>query len=738
MPERVAPKLDSQTVIDQYKQGLESTRNQRERERAALKFMDPRYQWDKAHIAAREGTSVAGSPIPARPMLSISKIEQPIQLVQNGFQNSNLEVKVNPLSPGADKKTAEIFQGIIRQISRDSNAVLPRAWAFERATEAGFGCYRILTEYDPSSEEKTDQKIVIRRIRYQEAVIFDPAANEPDYSDGRYLFITSWMRFSDFRAQYPKAKIASADETIMSEMTRDRPEWVDVDNDQKGVMVSEYYKRVPAENGRYDVWWYKICAAPGDQIETLDSEYWEGQYIPVIPVIGKELQPFDRERRYQGIVEPAMDAQRGFNYAITTALEIAALEPKSPFVAAEGSFEGHEPKWNTINTRNWPYVEHKIVMAENGTIMPPPQRMPIDSGRLSVSLQLMQAFDQAIQAVTYTPDPALGKHSRDESGKAIEALQNQSVASTSNFMSNMTQISMILEGKILVDMIPRIYNNPGRIIQIVDDEEEMQEVMLNKPFVTDPNTGRPTDNVSVQPNQRPMEYNLSQGKYGVAVSVGKSYDSRFEQGREDMANLVAADPNLMGILGDIFFKYNAAPWSTEAEKRMKKVVEGAHPEFFKADQEGAETPEQLRAMLKAGQMQIQQLQQQLEMAAKAIETDQAKQQAALEKANIDAQTKLQTEKMGADAEAMLAEMDARVKIQIEEMRAESEMKIKTIQETAETERLEMQQRFDAMQSELDRQAEEQMARYKAEEAREMTERGHAHEAGMAAQNEGDE
>jgi hypothetical protein len=741
------PGYSPKVLVERLKQGIQVTKAQRDRERLALKFMDPKFQWAPEHIAAREGTTIGSATIPARPMISVSKIEQPIQLVQNGFQNANLDINVHPLSPGAEKKTAEIFNGIIRQIVRDSNATVPRSWAFERATEAGFGCYRILTEYDDSSDDPEDQKILIKRIRYQEAVVFDPAANESDYSDGRFAFITSYMPVEQFKAAYPNAEISSATDGIFADIQKDRPEWVDFDSGDgqgKGILVAEYYckhERMEGKKKITDVWWQKVCPGTTEEVEVLEEELWNGQYIPIIPVIGKELQPFDKERRYQGIVEPAMDAQRGYNYAITTALELAALEPKSPFVGAEGSFDGHETKWNSANTRNWAYMEYKPTSFE-GQLVPPPQRQQIDAGRLSVSMQLAAIFDQAIQATTSTPDPALGKHSRDESGKAIEALQSQSVASTSNYMSNMAQISLILEGKILVDMIPRIYGGrKGRIVRIVDVQDETDEVIIGAPFVMDPNTGRPTMNVAVQPNAKPEVYDLTQGKFGLAVKVGKSYDSRFEQGRDQMTQLLQADPTLMPILGDIFFKYNDAPWSPEAEKRMKKVIEKANPDFYKADKPGAETPEQLRQMLSAATQQIEGLNQQLQMAMQAIQTDQAKQQAQLEKANIDAQTKMQTGQMNAETQTQLAQMEAMLKVKLEEMQAEADLKIKALQEAAETERLVMQQRFEAMQSELDRQQEEKNLERQAEIAQSQAESAQAHEAGMEGQrreNEGDE
>jgi len=86
------PKLNPKAIVSRFKTGLESTRKQRERERAALRFMVPEFQWDEAAKAARNGTQQGNNAIPARPTLSVSKIKQPVQLVQNAFQNANLDI----------------------------------------------------------------------------------------------------------------------------------------------------------------------------------------------------------------------------------------------------------------------------------------------------------------------------------------------------------------------------------------------------------------------------------------------------------------------------------------------------------------------------------------------------------------------------------------------------------------------------------------------------------------------
>lgn len=748
-------KFNPKQVMSRYKNGIQVWKPQRDRETKALAFMVPENQWTQEAKNSRNGSSIGGQAVPARPCLSISKIDQPIQLVQNQFQNAHLGVNIHPLSEKANKETAEILQGLYRKIERDSNAVLPRSWAFDRATEAGMGYYRVVTEYDDTTDDPWDQKILIKRILRQEMIIFDPSANEPDYSDAEYAFQATWMPMSKFKTVYPKVPISKVSDSELASIATEQPEWVNQDGDEWGVIVAEYFdkhyqavehvgrdssgREVRRTEQKVHLMRSVVCGGDQDGIYELEkATEWNGQHIPIITVVGKETQPYNKERRYVGIVEPAMDAQRGYNYSVTTAIEIAALEPKAPFIGAEGQFEGHEPKWNQANTRNWPYMEY-VPKTLEGNLVPPPSRMPIDASRLNVSMTLAGLFDQAIQATTFTPDPALGKHSRDESGKAIEALQSQSQASTSNFMANMAQISMTYEAKVIMDMIPRIYDRPGRIARILDFEDETKEVMLNQPFIMDQASGRPMPANQPQglaqlggpspmttsgaapmptpaPQPKPLVYNLTEGKYGVSVTIGKSYQSRMEQGKETLLSLFQVAPEVVPILLPTFMKFSDEPWAQDAFKLMKEVRDQKFPGLDKAEP-GQETPEQLRAELEASKAKLKEAESIMGQMKQAIDTDQAKQQAQIEKARIDAEAKMALAGQDAQTTSQLEELTQKFDAMLEQMKQQSAAELQAMDNAHEMRMLELEQRFAALQAAEQREHEADMA----EEARETAE-----------------
>jgi len=685
---------DKETLLERakrnFREACDAEHDQRQREKEDLEFQVPEKQWSEEAKRQRLGFTNDKVPTPARPILSIPKLDQPIQLVANQQRNAHLGIKITPLSPEADDDVAEIIQGLYRRVERDSNAHIARSWAFDRAIKCGRGWYRILTRYDEQGGHPFDQVITIERILDQSQVYADPAATLPDFSDGNWIMITAWVPIRDFRRMYP-GKEATDDLEFMDQIQQS-PEWVRGDGESMAVLVAEYYYKeysqemlvylddgqgtvlpeaqVPKgakifgkrRSDKVTIKWAKLTG-----FEVLEEEEWSGQYLPFIPVLGRELQPFDQSRRWVGIIGPAKDAQRLFNYAASAAVEMAALEPKAPFVGAEGQFEGHESEWQQANVRNFPYLEYKTTSLDGVHPAPPPQRMQVDVSRLGPSMQLLQQADNFIQGATATFDPSLGRtNQKEQSGRAITALQQQADAGTSNYLANLADISMPYEAKVILDLIPKIYDRPGRLARTLDVEDDTEMVMLNTPFVVHPQTKRPMMvEVLRDPDGKPLEplkpaqqlppssppvpgqpppsppeikyYDLRKGVYSVAVSVGRSRNTLQQEGAEEIGQILQAAPNLMPLLGPIYFKFRDFPGHDELAELMTKLRDKQFPGLEGGD--STASPEQLQQQLAALQQQMQLQQQQLQAAMKAIEVDEVKSAALLQKAALDNETK---------------------------------------------------------------------------------------------------
>jgi hypothetical protein len=703
---------ESQTVQDalkRFKTSRDAYEAQRQREQDDLQFQVPELQWDAESRRQREGTVVGNVAIPPRPTLSISKLDQPVQMVLNQQKSAHLGVNIHPLSEDADADTAEMLQGLYRHIERDSRAQQARSWAFERAVKAGMGYYRVNTIYDEHCGSPFDQKVVLQRILQQDMVFLDPSAQEPDWSDGEYAFVCTWLSMDRFKREYPQSALADYDARALQALVRDVPDWVRVDGEaQNAVLVAEYFRveyvdreYVQLTDGRVvfrdelgeadaalvapdarrravrvpRVWWSVINGVE----ELTEPQEWNGRYIPIIPVVGRELQPFDGERRFVGMIRPAKDGQRLFNYAASNAVEIAALEPRAPFLMAEGQNEGYERMWEQANTRNFPALIYKPTTVA-GQPAAPPQRVPVDASRMSTSMALMQQADAFIQTTTAVFDPALGRISQSErSGRALLALQQQSDAGTSHYIANLADIAMVYEAKVVLDLIPRIYDRPGRVVQLLTGEDDSKQALINQPFVTDPRTGRPMPAVGGVRPAAVKHYDLQQGVYGVSVSIGRSYQTRLQEGADEIGQILQAAPQLLPLIGPIYFRFRDFPGAREIADLLKQQRAQMFP-YLAEDESQGPPPEVLVPQL---QQQLQQLQQQLAQAADVIKGEQVKQQAQVQVEQVKQQTQLEVEQLKQQTQLELESLKARTDLQIQAMKNDAQLEAKRIEAMAQ-------------------------------------------------------
>ena len=133
--------------------------------------------------------------------------------------------------------------------------------------------------------------------------------------------LTTWLRWSEYRQRYPKSKLSGYSEDELLEEGQIVPEWIRGDKESRAVLIAEYW-RVDLTDEDHP----KVYASTINAVEALEPErLWNGRYIPLVPVVGDELIPFDGERRWVGVIHDNKDAARLVNYSASNAVEIAAL-----------------------------------------------------------------------------------------------------------------------------------------------------------------------------------------------------------------------------------------------------------------------------------------------------------------------------------------------------------------------------------------------------------------------------
>lgn len=744
-----------------FKNAVDLTSDQMKRELDDLKFeFDP---WPEEVKKQRGGVTINGVPIPPRPMLTIPTLDQPVQLLINQQKAAHLGVQIHPITEDASDATAEVIQDLYRDIETKSRASLARDWAFERAVKCGRGAYRIDKEWadeDTDGPGLADQKIVINRILNQGAVYFDPMAQQPDFSDMTFCFVGGFMPLAQFKREFPESKMAGYDDQEFSSLGDSLQKWMSSDDDGEiSVRVMEYWrvvtkKRVKclyhdASGKEVSAWkdetpenvdiiferevddrtveWFKL-----NGVEILDAQEWDGQYIPIVPVVGREAN-IDGLRRWTGVITPAKDAARLFNYGVSAAVETAALATRAPWMIAEGQEEGHEQEFLQASTRNFPYLRYKPTTL-NGQPVAPPQRIQA-SADISSSIALIHEAKDYVHTATFAFEPTLGQTSSQRSGKAVLALQQQSDVGNSGYLDNLTQISMTYEAKVILDLLPRVYDRPGRVIQIRGKDDVTKQVMLNQPYIENPQTGRPQPvppgtpmhALTQAPPQPPMappmpgmptqgaapgmppmapppppkpqvkHYDLSKGRYAVTVSVGKSYQTRLQAGSDQLSQLMQAEPGLVPVLSYYWAKFQDWPGHEEVAADLKKM----RPPQLQGD-DAQSNPQALQAQLAQQAQMLSAVGAQLQQAQQQLQTDAVKQQAMLQKAQMDNEARLQEAQLAAQKDIEVQRL--RNEAQLAAVQMQTAMKTRHLEATLDAENLSLLN--DMHQAERDREHEQ--------------------------------
>ena len=710
---------------------VEST--QREREFDDLYF-DGISQWSAESIRERKGTKgETGQYIPPRPILEIDLIDPALQQISGEARNAKLALKFRP-DGDEDVTAADQLQGQARRIQITSHAAEARHWALDRAMRCGRGYYLIDTDFANDDDFETlgafDLDIVYRRILDQSSVYFDPFAERADMGDADWAMLVTWVSKDEHKRRWPTAERPAFGTDAWTSLLGTSDPWVKTTaGDSESYRVAQYFRveysskalgysketglvslgedRDDDDEQRKKFTHYRVVRERKvrryflDASQVLEEEDFPCRWIPIIPILGKEYN-VNGERLWKGVVTKSKDAQRAFNVARSAEVEAAALATKANFVMAEGQDRGYEDMWDTANTKNWSRLIYNPVSLD-GVPVPPPQRAQAEPA-IQHLIVLSNAAREDVQSTTSRHDPSLGKvSSAQRSGKAIERLQAQGVASTSNYLDNMALISMPHEGEILLDMIPKVYDRPGRIVRIVGEEDDDESaVLLKVPFTRD-EKNRPVpapcphcggigfhqqldqqitcpacQGSGVAPRELApdAEYvDFAEGKYRVTVTVGKSQQTRREESMTAMAELASAAPDLVQIYSDLWVRSMDFAGSQEIADRLQ----AANPHAQTAEKMGS-VPKEARAIVGQMQQQMSQMQQQLQEAQQQIQTDATKVQGMLQSKQMEVQGRLAAQQMEAQVELQAKQLELSHKEAMAKFEAAGEMRLAMVEQ----------------------------------------------------------
>ena len=543
-----------------------------------------------------------------RPMLTINRMPQFLRQVTGDIRRTNPAVSIGPADGGADKETAEIFEGLVRSIESMSDATTVYEQSGECAAACGMAAFRILTDY---AEDSFDQEARIERIPNPFSVYFDPEARDVTRKDADFAFVIDRMSKDAFRKAYPKAVHSDWDAGGLPGYL-DR--WYDGD---EYIQVAEYFckKSIKREIGLLEDGSVIDMTSPGAALRNpirtrqvddhkvvwykmTGQEVLEGpvdmptRHIPVVAVVGEEIHIGERVVR-SSVIRYAKDPQRLYNYSRTANAEIIALQPKAPYKVTPNQIKGLEGYWEAANTSNKPFLPYNPDPLAPGA--PQRETPPVASSGL---IQEVSLAAEDMKATTGIYDAAVGERSNETSGVAIQQRQIESDISTSIYVDNLAK-SIAHCGRILVDTIPVIYDTTRQVRLLGVDESE-KIVTVNQPM-------RDELGNEVRVND------LRRGKYDVRITTGPNYSTKRQESAQAQIEFIRAVPSVAAGVMDLIAKNMDWPGADQFAARLEKMLP---PGLLERDPSDMTPEEQQQYMM---EQQAAQQAQQLQMRAQTLE-----------------------------------------------------------------------------------------------------------------------
>ena len=582
----------------------------------------------------------------SRPCLTINKVDAYCRQIVNNIRQQRPRIKVHGVNNEADAKMAEVWQGICRHIEVNSDADQAYDTAVDHAVRMGWGYLRITTDY--IREDSFDQEIYIKPIHNPFTVYFDPNSTSPDGADAERALITEVIDKKVFAEMYPDAdqgvgftQRGSGDSNA---------EWVN----KEDIRIAEYFYTVRKDtelivlaNGEtgyiedYDgdpeyiikrrktvkkeIRWAKLTG-----MQVLEEGVWPGRFIPIIPVYGHRIVIENKHKKF-GIVRQARDPQRMFNFWTTALTESIALAPKPKWLLAEGQDEGHENEWAQANIKSAPVLRYKQKDIE-GVPAPVPSRIQPEAPPAGI-MAAMDNINADLQAVIGIFDPSQLPQG-NISGKALNGQQQQVDLTNYHFYDNLTR-SIRHIGKIILDLGPKIYDTE-RVMRIIGMDGQPDMVTLNQQGADEEGIYKTMNDTSV-------------GEYDIVMDTGPGYNSKRQEAIEAMIPLMTADPALMQVAGDLFFRNMDFPGAEIIADRLA----AANP--MSQIDEKSKIPPQVQMQLAMSKKQIEEMGQQLQNLQMVI-----KQRQDIESVKQDAETKRELMRQTAKAHNTESVLEARV------------------------------------------------------------------------------
>lgn len=526
-----------------------------------------------------------------RAAFNIDMLSPAIDLMVNQARVSKITANFIPMAKGADQATADIRQGLYRNIERVSKGAIARETAYQFAVSVGRGYERITIEDEPGPTFL--KRIGMQRVDNLDSIAIDPTCLDFNYADAAWGYAFNDMWKQEFEETYGE-DVDSLDTTGAELGDQLRELWFPKDKIRVGEYWRKVWKRrtvlrlsdgsecwedeapqgyVLMDDGKpnvkkkmdYHFEWRKMTGT-----QTLEKRLWPGKYVPIVVFIGREVFRGRKGKIHRGMIRPAIDPSRIYDVAFSRMVDEVMLSPLPHLFAPEGSLsENQKKKVNEINRHTWSVITYTVKNDANGAQYPRPEWVS-PAPNTAATVQAAEMASQNLDRVLNTYAPNRGQAIADQSGRAIREIKDSGDLAHANLPDNFNR-AVIHEGNIVNDLMDHVYTD-RQAITITHPDEKTARIIINGEY-RDEKTGKTKKHL------------FGAGLYGVAITAGQQYPNAQREASAKLLELAKIFPGeiskVLYILIDDLNVPNAA--------KYKQVL--APPGVKEGDDDGPNIPQ---------------------------------------------------------------------------------------------------------------------------------------------------
>lgn len=539
-------------------------------------------QWDPSVVQERTDAR--------KPTLTINRMPAFVGQVMGRRLQNETQIKI-AASTGATKEVAEVREGLIRAIQKDSKAKDAYDNALMGSVACGIGNFQIDTYYE--SDDVWEQCIRIRPITDHFSVVWDRTITDKTGKDADHCFVVDQMPYSAFKARWPWANPAEMQRLSFSAELQQNGWWTNSDVRVVAYWKIRYVQRVLAlmlDGSTQDItdWFERDAAKMANIAQRSDgspyikhvnkpfaqrymcsaTDILEGPYnlpidrVPVFRVPGWEVRIGSKTHRW-GLIRFLKDPQRLHNFWRSVIAEKIMKSPKQTWMASNTAIQGREAAWRASATSDDPLL---IWNQESGQKPERVEAIQVEGALIEQAATTAQDMKD----VSNIHEANLGMPSNEVSGRGIEERVAVSETGTALYHSHL-QDAIEEAGRVANALIPIIYDTP-RTVKILMPDGQDDMVAINQ-VVGD--SGK---------------LDITQGKYTVTATTGRNYDTKRQESADSMLALSQSMPEVLGVGADIIVE--AMDWP-DADRLAKRLRNAVPPQLLDPNER---TPEQNAAL----------------------------------------------------------------------------------------------------------------------------------------------